>query len=270
MTIQEQLNAINDTFVRLHKEFVRFEIEKKTLSNRFSLEYSRVQEKWDKERGRISAVKEDVLKYYRIAKDNSPKELIVTGKSGQRPDIARLNRMIEQINSCSRNDPIAGQIIDLASQYIAYLDNESSQISTKEQREKHDVDIRKDQESSKLTQQKKQVLMDCERYLQGDDIANLVRLFETIHRDYEITESYFKTWGQAVKRKRMMLFGFQQFAIDVPQMFCGTLKKSLGTILTKQQKWLIVHAALLQTAPKNCLLSMLTEMNLSRRKVFRR
>lgn len=112
MTIQEQLNAINDTFVRLHKEFVRFEIEKKTLSNRFSLEYSRVQEKWDKERGRISAVKEDVLKYYRIAKDNSPKELIVTGKGGQRPDIARLNRMIEQINSCSRNDPIAGQIID--------------------------------------------------------------------------------------------------------------------------------------------------------------
>lgn len=228
MTIQEQLNAINDTFVRLHKEFVRFETEKKTISNRFSLEYSRVQEKWDKERGRISAVKEDVLKYYRIAKDNSPKELIATGKSGQRPDIARLNRMIEQINSCSRNDPVAGQIIDLASQYIAYLDNENSQISAKEQREKHDVDMRKDQESSNITQQKKQVLMDCERYLQGEDIANLVRLFETIHRDYEITESYFKAWGQAVKRKRMMLFGFQQFAIDVPQMFCGTLKRSLG------------------------------------------
>ena len=36
--------------------------------------------------------------------------------------IARLNRMIEQINSYSRNDPIAGQIIDLASQYIVYLD----------------------------------------------------------------------------------------------------------------------------------------------------
>jgi len=47
-------------------------------------------------------------------------------------------------------------------------------------------------------------------------------------KDYEITESYFKTWGQPVKRKRMMLFGFQQFALDVPQLLCGTLKNSLG------------------------------------------
>lgn len=44
MTIQEQLNAINATFVKLHKDFVRFEAEKKSLASRFSLEYSRVQQ----------------------------------------------------------------------------------------------------------------------------------------------------------------------------------------------------------------------------------
>ena len=186
MTIQEQLNAINETFVKLHKDFVRFEAEKKSLASRFSLEYSRVQQKWDKERNRVSAVKEDVLKYYRIAKDNSSKELVSFGVGDQRPDIARLNRMIEQINSYSRNDPIAGQIIDLAGQYIAYLDNELSQISSKEQLEMRNVDLKKNQEGAQLTKQKKQVLMDCERYLQGDDIANLVRLFEAIHRDLSL------------------------------------------------------------------------------------
>lgn len=228
MTIQEQLNAINETFVKLHRDFVRFEADKQTLSGKYSLEYARVQEKWNKERERITAVKEDVLKYYRIAKDNSSKELVTSGIGGQRPDIARLNRMIEQINSNSRNDPVAGQIVDLASQYVSYLDKELAQISSKEQAERQNVDQRKDQESARLTQQKKQVLMDCERYLKGDDVANLVRLFEAIHRDYEITESYFKNWGQAVQRKRMMLFGFQQFALDVPQMLCKTLKGSLG------------------------------------------
>lgn len=228
MTIQEQLNAINETFVRLHKDFMRFEADKQALSSRFSLEYARVQEKWDKERERIIAVKEDVLKYYRIAKDNSSKELVTIGISGQRPDIARLNRMIEQINSYNRNDSVAGQIIDLSSQYIAYLNRELYQISAKEQSERRDIDIRKDQKSSRLTQQKKQVLMDCEGYLRGEDVANLVRLFETIRRDYEITDSYFNDWGQAVKRKRMMLLGFQQFALDVPQMLCKTLKGSLG------------------------------------------
>lgn len=228
MTIQEQLNTINETFVKLHKDFIRFEEDKKSLSNRFSLEYSRVQEKWDKERRRIADVKEDVMKYYRIAKDNSSKDLMSSGISGQRPDIARMNQLIEQIDPSDRNDPVAGQIIDLASRYVAYLDYELSQLNAKAQAEKRNVDLRKDQESTKLTQQKKQVLMNCEKYLQGDDVANLVRLFDAIHRDYEITESYFKTWGQNVKRKRMMLFGFQQFALDVPQMFCGTMKHSLG------------------------------------------
>lgn len=237
MTIQEQLNAINETFVKLHKDFMRFEADKQALSSKYSLEYGRVQEKWNKERDRITVVREDVLKYYRIAKDNSSKELVTSGISGQCPNIARLNRMIEQINSNSRNDPIAGQIIDLASQYVAYLDKELAQISSKEQSDRHNVDQRKDQESARLTQQKKQVLMDCERYLKGDDVANLVRLFEAIHRDYEITESYFKNWGQTVQRKRMMLFGFQQFALDVPQMFCKTLKGSLGHHFDETSKW---------------------------------
>lgn len=236
MTIQEQLDVINETFVKLHKDFVRFDTEKNSLSRRFSLEYSQIQEKWDKERTRIAAVKEDVLKYYRIAKDNSTKDLATTGITGKRPDIGCLNSMIEQINFYSRNDPVAGQIIDLASQYILYLNNELSQIDSKEQSEKHNVDQRKSLESIKLAQQKKRVLLDCERYLQSDDISNLVRLFEDIHREYEITESYFNSWGQTVKRKRMMLFGFQQLPLDVPRILCGSLKKSLGHYFNETTK----------------------------------
>lgn len=236
MTIQEQLNAINKTFVQLHKDFVRFDADKQTLSNRFAQEYVRVQEKWKNEKSRINAIKDDVLKYYRIAKDNSSKELISSTVSGQRPDIARLNRMIEQINIANRNDPVAGQIIDLASQYVSYLDKELAQIGAKEQSELRNVDLQKEQESRRLTQQKKQVLMNCEQYLRSEDIANLVRLFEAIHHDYEITPEYFSTWGQAKKRKRMMLFGFQQFELDVPQILCSTLKGSLGHHFNESNK----------------------------------
>lgn len=228
MTIQEQLNVINKTFVKLHQDFKHFETNEQALSSKYSSEYARVQEKWNKERERITAVKENVLTYYRIAKDNSSKELVTFGIGGQRPDIARLNRMIGQISSDSRNDPIAGQIVDLASQYVVYLDKKLAQISSKEQADRHNVDRRKNQESAWLTQQKKQVLMDCERYLKGDDVANLVQLFDAIRRDYEITKSYFENWGLLVQRKRMMLLGFQQFALDVPQMLCKELKGSLG------------------------------------------
>ena len=37
MTIQEQLNAINATFVKLHKDFVRFEAEKKIRTDKVRL-----------------------------------------------------------------------------------------------------------------------------------------------------------------------------------------------------------------------------------------
>lgn len=228
MTIQEQLNAINETFFRLHRDFERFEAEKQALSGKIASEYASIAEKWDRERNRISAVKEDVLKYYRIAKENSPKELITSGVAGQRPDIARLNHMIEQINPYNRNDPVAGQIIDSASQYVVYLDRELAQIDARERAERSALEQGKIHESNQLTQRKKQVLLDCEQYLRGEDIKNLVHLFEAIHRDYEITDDYFRSWGYGVKRKRMMLFGFQQFHLDVPQMFCKTMKVSFG------------------------------------------
>lgn len=228
MTIQEQLNLINGTFIKLHEDFMCFDREKRALSSKYADNYSRVQKKWANERNRIDAVKEDVLKYYRIAKDNSKKELLSTGITGQRPDIARLNRMIEQVNPNNRDDPVAGQIIDLASQYVVFLDRELSQLSSKEQREQKNIDLRAEQEASRLLQQKKKVLSDCEAYLRSDDVAKLVQLFEMIHHDYEITDDYFSEWGKSVKRKRMMLFGFQQFALDVPQFLCKTLKASLG------------------------------------------
>lgn len=226
MTIQEQLNVINETFHKLHSDFVRFDTQKQALAQRYCAQTASIHEKWEKERERIAALKEDVLKYYRIAKDNSPKELNAAGAAAQAPDIARLNRMVEQISS-SRNDPVAGQVIDLASGYIAYLDGETGRIDSKESSEMQGLEAGRSQESGHLSQQKKQVLADCERYLRGKDVMDLVALFEAIHRDYEITEAYFTTWGQAQKRKRMMLFGFQQFALDVPQPLCGVLKDSL-------------------------------------------
>lgn len=227
MTIQEQLYAINKTFLKLHDEFARFDVEKQALEGRFASERIRVQDKWKAEKDKMIVVKEDVLKYYRIAKDNSRKDLASSGVAGQRPDISRLNSMVEKINIRDRNDVIAGQIIDLASQYVAYLDKEISKLSDKEQAESKNLDQHKDHEISRLAQQRKQVLVNCEQFLRGENIAKLVQLFDDINHDYAITDAFFKNWDQPVRRKRMMLFGFQQFPLDVPQMLCHILKSHL-------------------------------------------
>lgn len=227
MTIQEQLLVINATFEKLHKDFTRIDAEKAALDRKYASIASSIHEKYEKQVASLTSLKNDVLKFYRIAKDNSKKELIPTG-SKKAPDLAKLNALINQINVNSRDDYTAGQIIDLASSYVSYIEDQISNLLAKERNEIRANDAAKENEKNQLTSKKKQILKSCEDYLRGEDVRNLVVLFESIHRDYEITDDYFRNWGTSTtKRKRMMLVGFQQYKIDVPQVMSGVLKNSL-------------------------------------------
>lgn len=228
MTIQEHLCKLNSTFKNLHNKFLQFESEKRNLDNKYSAIVLQVKAKYKQERDKLEEEKEAVLKYYRIAKDNSNKELVHSGVSPQQPNLAKLNTMIERVNSYSRTDPVAGQIIDLCNSYIAYIESDIRKIDQRESDEIKNVLNNKEDEAKNLVYRKAKVLSDCEQYLQCDDVKNLVSLFEMIHNDYEITPLYFSNWGQALKRKRMMLLGFSQYFVDVPQKLCPILKGSLG------------------------------------------
>lgn len=228
MTIQEQLCKLNNTFEKLHSDFMRFDSEKRNLDSKYTSLLLQVKVKYQQEKDRLEAQKEEVLKYYRIAKDNSNKELVHSGVLPRQPNLAKLNTMIEQVNSYSRTDPVAGQIIDLCNAYIAYLEDDIRKINQRESDEIKKVLNSKENEAKNLVQKKKKVLFDCEKYLHGDDVKKLAALFEMIHNSYEITPAYFNSWSQKIKRKRMMLLGFSQYLVDVPQMLCPVLKGSLG------------------------------------------
>lgn len=227
MTIQEQLEQLNKVFEQLHSDFIRFDSEKKNLDAKYASIAASVKTKYQQEKDKITQEQEEVLKYYRIAKDNSNKELVYSGVAPQKPDLARLNNMIERVNSYSRTDPAAGQIIDLCNAYVAYLDAELKKVENREQSEIQNIERNKIDEANNLTHRKGKVLADCEMFLKGDEVKNLVALFEMIHKDYEITKEYFDNWGGPLKRKRMMLLGFSQYKVDVPQKLCPILKGSL-------------------------------------------
>lgn len=239
MTIQEQLQKINNTFMRLHHEFMRCEREKQSLNNRYTAIMTQSEEKWRQEREKIESVKEDVLKFYRIAKDNSRNEIVSSGAAPQKPDLARLNSMIAQINTADRRDPVAGQIIDICSRYVAYLNMEISKVSKSENTERQTIEKNKVREAKTLAGKKRAVLNQCEQYLLGDDVRDLTRLFEVIQHDYEISNDYFQNWGVCVKRKRMMLLGYQQYQLDAPKMLAPVLKSSLGKHFNEQSQ--MVH-----------------------------
>ena len=236
MTIQEQLQVINATFEKLHRDFTQIEGEKSALDRKYASISNSIHEKYAKQADSLTAQKNDVLKFYRIAKDNSKKELVYASNK-KAPDLAKLNSLINQINVNSRDDYVAGQIIDLASAYVSYIEDQIQGLLSKENDELRVNDSAKENEKNQLITKKKSILKSCEDYLRGEDVRNLVRLFESIHRDYEITDEYFRSWGTTPKkRKRMMLVGFQQYMVDVPQMLSGVFKSSLNQHFDERTK----------------------------------
>lgn len=265
MTIQEQLIKLNKYFEKMHSDFSKLELEKRNLDAKYDSKALNAKTQFDNERNVFVQEQEEVLKFYRIAKDNSFKELAKSGVNPQKPDLARLNSMIERVNSFSRSDSTAGQIIDLCSSYCVYLDGKIRGVDTKERTELGVIEREKISEADGLKQKQKRVLQDCESYLKGEEIRQLVQLFETIHQDYEITESYFNTWDVATKRKKMMLYGFSQYRVDVPQKLCPTFKNSLGYHFDVSTKMVNCPCGFTTDSPEEIIIEY-TDMNYSKLK----
>ena len=236
MTIKEHLKKLNGVFEKLHDDFIKLDLDKKNLDEKYTSLVINIKNKYKNERDRLLQQQEDVLKYYRIARDNSNKELVHIGIRPQRPDIGRLNSMIENVNSYSRNDSVAGQIIDLCNAYNAFLKIEIEKIDIEESTELQSIDKNKKNEENDIVYKKYKILHDCEKYLRGEDLKNLSSLFEIINTEYEITSSYFDKWDIPTKRKRIMLLGFSQYHIDVPQKLCSIIKNNLGHYFDERTK----------------------------------
>lgn len=235
MTIEEQLKVLNGEFQKLHSKFMSFDTQLKGIDSKYAALKSSIVSKYQSEKQRQIDLKEEILKYYRIAKDNSYKDISPSAPA-KMPNIGTLNNLIDRINTLSRNDNIAGQIIDLASGYLSFVENELKKVISRENNELSALEGQKTNEIAQINNSKKQVLVDCKNYLKSETMIALVQLFEMIHRDYEITPSYFSNWKIATQRKRMMLFGFQQFAIDAPRVLLGDLKQSLGNHFDENTK----------------------------------
>ena len=228
MTIQEQLQKINQMFVNAHREFTNLETEKQNLKIKQEDLSAKARMRFQQEKQTFQDIREEVLKYYRIAKDNSGKELLTRSAVPVKPDLGKLNTMIEQVMINDRNDLTAGRIIDLASSYCAYLDIEIDKIDAAEQRELHRIRESLKQEAAEIDRKKKQILATCVQFLQSGTMKKLQELFDRIQRDYEITPDFPEKWNQTGVQKKKLLLGYSWYHVDIPRAMKRVMKDSLG------------------------------------------
>lgn len=236
MTVLDTLNIINNTLRGLRRQYQDAERARANLDSVFASKIEDVKSINQEKREQINSFKDDVLKYYRIAKDNTSKDLVATGVSVQKPNIAKLNEMIERVSELNPNDPIAGKIVDLASRYISYLNREIKELDKAEQDQIRRILSQKDLEIGRVEAYKRQAIADCKTYLAGKDVQDLVSLFDQIEKAYGINSDYFSQWDKSKKKKRMMLIGFGEFPVDVPKALCSDMKAVLGKYFDESNK----------------------------------
>ena len=236
MTVQEQLESINMRFEELHREFSRFDDLKIKIDSEYDSKVEEVRRKYRKSADELEEKKELILKYYRIAKENSYKDLNIRSSTAKKPDIAKLNTMISKIEPSVRSDRIADQIIDLASSYLAYLEPETSALKRSESTEMAQLEKQKYDGYRNIKSQKENIIQKCEAYLKSDDILKMQKVFSDIENDYAVTPELLNNWNRADKPKKTMLAGFIKYRLDVPKRLSSILKTSFKECFDETSK----------------------------------
>ena len=111
MTIIERIDDINSFLTSQRKQFSTVVSETDKLKNTYSLKEKQILKKYLNKRHDINQVYNEVLKFYRIAKDNTRDELVKRGKKPIAPDINLLSGMLYKIDENNYNDYTASKIV---------------------------------------------------------------------------------------------------------------------------------------------------------------
>lgn len=190
MTIRERIDDINSFLTSQRKQFSTVVSETDKLKNTYSLKEKQILKKYSNKRHDINWVYDEVLKFYRIAKDNTRAELVKQGKKPIAPDINLLSGMLYKIDENNYNDYTASKIVELVGNNIVFLENQINEIDGFEKEELGKLETELKNKLSDLKLKKHNILQSCDDYLSGQEVGNLRKLLDIINKEYGFDNHY--------------------------------------------------------------------------------
>lgn len=226
MTIRERIDDINSFLTSQRKQFSTVVSETDKLKNTYSLKEKQILKKYSNKRHDINQVYNEVLKFYRIAKDNTRAELVKQGKKPIAPDINLLSGMLYKIDENNYNDYTASKIVELVGNNIVFLENQINEIDGFEKEELGKLETELKNKLSDLKLKKHNILQSCDDYLSGQEVGNLRKLLDIINKEYGFDNHY------AVRKKnglnKTLLYGYQERNLSIPSGLQQKAQKELG------------------------------------------
>ncbi len=155
--------------------------------------------------------KEEIMVYCRIAQDNSYLQPDSTHAKPLEPDIAKLGIMTMRINTNRRSDPMADQVVNLCSQYLAWVYDKLAQVDQEKHR-KLEALAQEKRECQRMRQSQVDALQSqAEEYLRTEANQSLARRLDRIRSVVDVSE---QTLGSDSNMKQgRAILGFEAIGL---------------------------------------------------------
>lgn len=226
MCIYRKIEELAKLFLVQQNEYKYLDSQEKNLLDMEKNDKIKIDEDNERLKIQLDDRKNEILKYYRIAKENSSHELSPYSEQ-LIPDIAKLNTMIFRVNDALRDDVMAGAIVDLCSSYIAYIDKELSNLESKRQREYKEVRQKIQYILNQLQRKKECNLQKCRDIVNSPLSITISEQLCEISKEVEISDYFYSHWNEDGAYKNAVM-GYAKLPINAPKELSGAINRVYG------------------------------------------
>ena len=225
MSIREKIKGMDSWFQNTGAKYQEAGKRIRNLEGEYALKEEKIRKYYSQLRAEINTRREEVLQYYRIAKNNTSADAAQFDAAVQKPDIAKLTSLVYSINEHNYEDPAAAQTVKLCSGYLAYFKKQETETNGAEKGHLQQLEKEKAAELGRLNQKRSGILQECSRFLAGEEVRNLKQDLEKKDREFGFamgTEDMKPDIGKTI------LYGYEKIPVNMPPQMRETAKRIFG------------------------------------------
>ncbi len=225
--MEEQIQRLNEWLKHWEEKLDNREKINQGWETEYARRLQEIEEDSRKAAAEYNELKKKVMIYCHIAEDNSYMQFHPQNATPLEPDIVALSRLAARIDESNRNDSAAGQVIELAGRYTAWLDLHIAEIEK----------VREDREKALLSQAqsfgqgtdeaKKKVMEEAAGSLGGEEIQKLLFSLQEWERRYTVSEESLGR-EEASREAFSIPIGWQEYPLYPAPQFQELLARYLG------------------------------------------
>lgn len=230
--------AITDSLIRINDLLSQQRVKAESIESRRSSQSQQMAERAQAEKNNAETAKhqwfefeDQVMVYYRMAKNNTDRELTVLPDSAEKPEatLDKLDKLVRSISPNNYHDPNAAKAVELAGRYIAYIHKQIADIDEASARAIAASNTEGESKRKGLADELRSVSAECNSILAGPIAKAARQELDQVMKSHSMTAADLARWeGLPRSTVGSVLYGYCGFKLKAPKPAAPTIKNTFG------------------------------------------